>query len=236
MGEALQGLLGLVTDAPFYSVAQAIQWSFKTLSRLILKTSSLGTWRGAEYRGSTLSPQEAHGQAVQICKAIETLSQLEQAYLRAKYLNPRLEADQRKGMHHQQIVALRVPPEVVAALGLQGQRGKVNPAWAAAITKLAHYLRDRVDRRANLKPYRLLVEMSFNRARNGYRPFRKLLKAHDNQALAMRRAGYAVLDLLDVQTESRLYYRLMGAGFVNGKVEWTTDARLPLVRSIKDLT
>ena len=94
---------------------------------------------------------------------------------------------------------------------------------------LANYLMRKAGERAGPQPFRLVVDHYFralykigdgtDSGRGSVRAIRKLLKVKNDKAMAVRHEGYRRLDLLDVQVESRLYYRLMTAGFVPGNGE-----------------
>lgn len=201
-------------EPPFFSVEHAIRWAFLALDKPIVKTSSLGSWRGKETAASVLTPQERHGQAAQVLALLEALPDLERAYLLVKHLPPRAAAPARSG---------KVFRKLTATGGAKARRGPVNRDRKAAQDTLAVWLTERTGER-RVDAFRQLVAGYFGWGlRLGERHFARLARRRYQEAMALRRQAIIHLQVLEVGAESRLHYLLMRAGFVPGRVEWTGD-------------
>jgi len=207
-----------MTEAPFADVGDAVAWSFQTLSRLIVKTSSLKDWRGAEV-SSELTPWEAHAQAAMILSHLDELPEIELQFMLAKYLPPRRSAPPR---NPKQVKEVKDPEsgELRRARWRRWLRGD-NPDRAEALKALAEHTRTRVGMGGRLPVFLILVDQYFAAKRQGVRPLRQALKLSWHEALRVRRLAFEVLERVEVAAESRLHYSLMVAGMVPGRVEWT---------------
>lgn len=191
---------------PFRDPDHALRWALLTLSRPVVKTSSLGTWRGAERVPGELTVQERHGLAVQIVALLERLEEIEHTFFLAKHLPLRAPAPDRSG---------KVFRALVSTGGARPRRGEMNLDKRRAQETVAAWLAARMGSDCTRGPYRLLVASYLSDGTRAVdKKFQKAVKRRRQTAEAMRRDAILELQRLDDSATSHMRYWLRTWGFL----------------------
>lgn len=169
----------------FRSVDAALAWAYRTAARDIIKISALGTWRGAEKPGSTLTPQEMHGGAAQVLGHVRRLPDLEQANVHARYWPSRLDGGGQDPSYRAAIEML--------ARSIMGTQGTGLHSWRGAV---------------------LVVKQFYEGEKGGIRAVRKAEEVGQAKAVESRNAAWDRLTLINNRATGELETSLQEAGWL----------------------